>query len=414
MYIFKENISENEFCEFIKKTGFAPIQQTSAWAILKDNWQNFRCGLYEDEALIGVALILTRRLMPGFTCAYCPRGPVTDFGNTEAVKAFADGVREFCKKRGIYEITIDPQIVIGLTLPDMAEDAYFNPFDVEEGKRQFENLVASGFTHKGFGKDLHSTLQPRFNAMIPLCKKDGTPLSPDALKKNYRSKIRKYYGSFQTSRGLFFEKAAPTDEELKTFKTIIQSTEQRQKISLRGEEYFRLLSEGFGDEACFAFEKCDVSKYIAALKERLEKEPENREKLLSQLEEAERVVAEKGSIATLAALLTVFPPNEEGVRVAEYLYAGSDLTSFPAFRATLCGLYEQCLICIEKGCHFLDLGGFAGTFDDGLFEFKNQFNPICTEYAGEFTMVISPVKYKFMNKALPTLKKIYKKLFGRK
>jgi serine/alanine adding enzyme len=96
--------------------------------------------------------------------------------------------------------------------------------------------------------------------------------------------------------------------------------------------------------------------------------------------------------------------------VAEYLYAGADLTVFPSFCATLCGLFYECERSVAKGCDYLNLGGLPGTFDDGLYDFKAPFNPIIVEYAGEFDLPVCGWKYAFMERWLPTLKRIYRML----
>lgn len=414
MYTFKETISEQEFEAFAARYSCAPIQQTLAWPKLKSNWKSVLCGIYKDNTLCGAAMVLIRKLLPGFSVAYCPRGPLLDYSDMQAVKAFADGAKALCKKHGAYELSCDPLIPYGLTLPNIDEKNYYNPYDTQQGKQQFENLVNAGFRHGGFGKSLHDTLQPRFNAMIPLCNADGEPLTAQQLKKNLPSRMRTYFGAFSEARGLYYEKAELTEENFKLFESVLQKTEERQNISLRNSDYFKQLCDSFGAEnAEIAFRRCNVSVYLRTLRERLAKEPENEEKLLAQIAEAEEIIAQEGEVITLAALLNVYPPNKEGIRIAEYLYGGTDLRRFAAFRAMPGLLYEQCLLCIERGCHYLNLGGFAGTFDDGLFNFKNHFNPLCIEYAGEFTLVIDPLKYTLMSKALPTLKKVYKKLFAR-
>ena len=414
MYTFKENIPREEFSAFVSEFSFAPVQQTEAWSGLKNNWKPFFCGLYFEEKLVGVSLILVRKMLPFFYYAYCPRGPLIDFSDKDAVEAFKNGVFEFCRKRKIYSFTADPQIVVGKILPDLPENAYYDPFDVEKGKRELDNLVSSGFIHQGFGKELHSSLQPRYNAFIPLKSADGKPLSFDLLKKNFKTKIRKYYANFQAARGLFYERAEASKENIATFRRIIGNTEERQKISLRGEEYFSLLADNFGDNAFFGFEKCDVGAYIENLRERLEKEPENEGKINEQIADSEKVISARGNTVPLAALLTVYPPNKKGITVAEYLYAGSDLTVFPSFSATLCGLGDQCVYCIEKNIDFLNLGGLAGTLDDGLYTFKRQFSPIIVEYAGEFELPVNKFKYSLMKKGLPVMMKVYKRLRGKK
>ena len=395
MYQFKADIPVKEFTEFIENTSFAPIQQTEEWTKLKANWKNSFCGIYKDDTLCGVALILIRTLMPGFNYAYCPRGPIMDLTDSEMVKAFRDGAKEFCKSRNIYLIPADK---------------FFDPFDLERSKVEFDTLVANGFEHKGFVMNIGDAIQPRFNALIPLKDASGKPLTAPEFKKNYKQKIRKYLGNFQPARGLYYEGAEHTPENIALFKKILSNTEARQQISLRNEEYFNILADAFGDKAFFAFERCNVNTYIENLEKRYEKEPDMREKITEQIEDAKKVLAERGEIVPLAALLTVYPPNKTGVRIAEYLYAGSDLNVFSSFCATLCGLCEQCILTTENGCDFLDLGGIAGTLDDGLYEFKSQFNPIIIEYAGEFDLKINSFKYNLMEKGLPILKKGYMKL----
>ncbi|MBQ5742786.1 MAG: peptidoglycan bridge formation glycyltransferase FemA/FemB family protein [Clostridia bacterium] len=410
MYRFQTDVPVEEFNQFIKQTSFAPIQQTEAWGKLKNNWESAFCGVYRDDTLVGAALILMRKLLPGFVYAYCPRGPLMDLTDKEAVATFTEGAKQFCKSKGVYLLKIDPAVVVGKTLPDMPEEHYCDPFDAERGQAEFDVLTACGFRHKGFGKALDSATQPRYNALIPLKDREGNFLSAAQFKKNYRQKLRKYLGTFQSARGLYYEGKEPTEETVARFKKILSSTEARQNISLRSEDYFSLLAEAFGDDAFFAFEQCDVNAYLENLQKRLAKEPENQEKITQQIAEAEEIKAQRGDHLPLAALLTVYPPNDTGVRIAEYLYAGSDLSVFSSFCATLCGLFAQCHLCQDRNCDFLNLGGVPGTFDDGLFDFKNPFNPIIVEYAGEFDLPVCGWKYALMDKGLPLAKKCYSKL----
>ena len=404
MYSFKENIPVGDFEEFVSHSSFAPIQQTKAWAELKNNWEHFFCGIYRDETLCGVCLILVRKILPTVKHAYAPRGPILDFSDKEAVSAFRDGVFSFCKKHGASSFMCDPEIPVAKTLPSLPEENYYDPVDVEKGRRDFENLVSAGFIHGGFGKELHSALQPRYNAMIPLKKADGTLLLFDELKKNFKPSIRRYFGTFQTFRGLEFEHS----DDVAGFKKILSNTEERQHISLRGESYFSLMQKSFGDDFYIGIEYCDVKKYIANLEEKLEKE--NTEKNADLLAEAKKALDERGEKIPLAAALNIFPPNKDGVKVVEYLYGGSDLNVFPSFHAPRSVIAASCTAAAERNADFLNLGGLAGTFDDGLYNFKERFSPIIVEFAGEFELKINKGRYAFMKKCLPAMQKTYKKL----
>ena len=145
MYRFQADIPQKEFTAFVEKASFAPIQQTAAWSKLKNNWRSVFCGIYRDDRLIGVALILIRKLMPGIRYAYCPRGPILDLTDREAVQAFTDGAFAYCKKQGVYLLKIDPAIPVNKVLPDMAESRYCDFFDTERGKIEFDTVVSCGF-----------------------------------------------------------------------------------------------------------------------------------------------------------------------------------------------------------------------------------------------------------------------------
>ena len=405
MYSFKENIPVGDFEEFVSHASFAPIQQTEAWAKLKNNWEHFFCGIYSGETLCGVCLILVRKILPTIKHAYAPRGPILDFSDKEAVSAFRDGVFAFCKKHGVSSFVCDPEIPVGKTLPKLPKENFFDPIDTEKGKQDFENLVSAGFIHGGFGKDLHSALQPRYNAMIPLKKADGSPLSVEELRKNFKSANRRYFGKFCEFRGMSFEKT----DDVSAFKKMLSNTEQRQHISLRGENYFALMKQSFGDKFYLGTEYCDVKKYLANLENKIEKEPQNVENADAFLKEAKDTLENSGEKVPLAAALNIFPPNTDGVKITEYLYAGSDLSVFSSFNAPRCVIAASCLAAAENGSDFLNLGGLAGTFDDGLYRFKETFSPIIVEFAGEFELKINKGRYAFMKKCLPAMQKTYKK-----
>lgn len=410
MYRFVCDLTTKEYTAFIQKAAYAPIQQTPQWSLLKNNWDSCFCGVYRDEALVCAALVLRRRLMPGFTMAFCPMGPVGELGDRGVVQCFVDGIRAYCQKTGVYQFKMMPPLAVNKTLPELDAARYLDAFDTEKDRAAFDLLVGCGLRHKGFPKDMGGTVLPRYQAFIPLKDATGKPLDGAQFKKNYKTKLRKYMGAFRPARGLTYQTVTPTPENISRFKRLLAFTEARQNIALRNEEYFTLLAKVFGEDAHFAFEVCRVDTYIENLKIRFEKEPEMREKIAEQIADAESVKQTHGEQPALAALLTVYPGQAEGLRVAEYLYAGADLTVFPSFCATLCGLFDECERSAAKGCDYLNLGGLPGTFDDGLYDFKAPFNPIIVEYAGEFDLPVCGWKYAFMERWMPTLKSLYRKL----
>ena len=149
------------------------------------------------------------------------------------------------------------------------------------------------------------------------------------------------------------------------------------------------------------------------LLELLVMQTERVEKLQKQLDEAAQIRAERGDDVTLAGSLIVYPPNETGLKIAEDLYGGADLSVFSSFRITMNDLHGMACYCAEQGYDLLNLGGVEGTLDDGLYEFKSQFAPIVVEFYGEYDLIVSPLRYKILEKYLPAALRLYKKILRR-
>ena len=68
-------ISQAEHREFLSKLPSASFLQLPEWGSVKIDWKSHSLGLFEDENLIGVALLLTRKLpIVGKSFGYFPEG----------------------------------------------------------------------------------------------------------------------------------------------------------------------------------------------------------------------------------------------------------------------------------------------------------------------------------------------------
>lgn len=410
-YIFKADISVEEFNSFVKSHSFAPITQTEAWGKLKIDWEKRFCGIFnEDGEICGGVLLLIRNLAPMFKLAYCPRGPIFDLSDSEIFDVFMDGIKNFAKNNGIYSVKIDPPVPMNITFPEMEESEYFTPFNFDNDEKAKNYIFSSGFSHKGFSLVLNDYIQPRFNMIVPLAKRDWKPLTTAELKKHFKSCERKFMGSFASSRGMFFEEAELNDENIELFALIMKSTGERQGIFLRNKEYFKRLLTSFNGNAKLYFIKTDVDVYIKYLTDRMASETDDvKSKTMELLAEAESVKANRGQIIPLSGSIVVMPPNEAGIRMAEYLYAGSDLSVLNQFNASDIMLIEIMKLLANQNVQLLNLGGVEGTLDDGLYSFKSKFNPILAEYIGEFDLVVNKFKYNIVEKNLPWAARIYRR-----
>jgi vancomycin resistance protein VanK len=74
------SISADEHRAFLREQPWASFLQTPAWATVKAEWRGESLGWYDGERLVGVGLVLYRKLpkLPRYL-AYLPEGPVLDW-----------------------------------------------------------------------------------------------------------------------------------------------------------------------------------------------------------------------------------------------------------------------------------------------------------------------------------------------
>lgn len=400
-YIFKSNVNADEYRAFLNRSTAYCFTQLPEWASVKDNWGNDICVLYKDSVPCVGALLLIRHLPMGKKIIYMPRGPVGDFGDRDAMNTFCQSLKKYAKKLGAIAIKADPFVI---------REDYDGQHTADFGNSFTETLdtmVACGFEHRGLSTDINAYFQPRFNMAIPLFNENG-PIDSAAFLKAVPKKTRYYMGSFHNSKGIEFVKADP-DDDLSEFVRLLGQTEKRQGITLRNEEYFKKIQNAFGDRAVIYYARMHLDRYIEYLEGLIAKNqnvPENTKKL----EEAKALVEERGTAINLAASLVIMPNTNAKLKIAEYLYAGSDLSVLSTLCASVGLIYAGVCDCIDAGCDYFNLGGVDGSFEDHLSKFKIKFVPHIFEYVGEFDMPVDKLMYLGFEKLLPTAKKLIKKV----
>ena len=166
MYTFKKDINIKEYNEFIKKYKYASFMQEKAWALVKNNWDNILCGVYEKKVLVAACSILIRKLRKGFTMFYIPRGYLIDFENKELLKFMTENIKILAKKYKAYIVKIDPNFCVSEKFTknkNLSFDVLSHNYNIKHN-----NLLNLGYIHQGFSKNLHANLQPRYQMAIPL------------------------------------------------------------------------------------------------------------------------------------------------------------------------------------------------------------------------------------------------------
>ena len=61
-YVFKDNIDVKEYDDFVKNFPSTMFMQLSSWSLVKTSWESSFVGMYNDDKLVCVAMILKRKL----------------------------------------------------------------------------------------------------------------------------------------------------------------------------------------------------------------------------------------------------------------------------------------------------------------------------------------------------------------
>ncbi len=395
MYTFKKDINIKEYNEFIKKYKYASFMQEKAWALVKNNWDNILCGVYEKKVLVAACSILIRKLRKGFTMFYIPRGYLIDFENKELLKFMTENIKILAKKYKAYIVKIDPNFCVSEKFTknkNLSFDVLSHNYNIKHN-----NLLNLGYIHQGFSKNLHANLQPRYQMAIPLINNNNEKINYEQLLKTFKSKYRYYLGDFHKKRGVYFT-YSHEKKDIKQFVHLLKCTEENKNIHLRNEEYFNKIIDNFKNRVYLIFGHVNLDKYINFLKNNNGKEEE--------INYVKKLKETKGNIITLSSALLIVP-NNDGIRVSEYLYAGND-RSLNKLNVSGGVALEAAKISIDNNCDYCNLGGISGTLDDQLYIFKSKYNSIILEFSGEYDLIINKFKYKLIKVFKPIIKRFYK------
>ena len=205
---------------FVANSPGGHILQTFEWGELKrrTDWNVVRGVLRRDGEPVAAVSLLERRVpLLGRNIAYCPRGPVLDWSDSDLVSEAVAAVSQLARERRDIALTIDP------ALPDGAQAAS-------------EALRAHGFSPSassaGFGG-----LQPRCVMRL-----DITPDLDDILAR-FKSKWR--YNVRLAARKGVRVREGKTIAEMDRFYDLLLSTARRDGFVVRARQYFHWLHELF-------------------------------------------------------------------------------------------------------------------------------------------------------------------------
>lgn len=399
MYTFVTGIKPAEHDAFVKKSAKCNLLQSAAWANIKANWKHEIIGVYEGEQLVASALALIKPLPLSLSMIYLPRGPIMDFSNSELVAFFFHNARKWAKKHHCLFIKCDPSIYHRYGFVD-EEASVPSSYDQEVA-----NVVAAKLQYHGLTPSMDDTIQPRFHMAVTSDSYSIENFSKKG-KKNYKTALKKHFTTIICHK-----------EGLKDFTACMQATSERKNISLRDEDYYRLLLDVYKDDAFLVLTYLDIQKTydetcakLAQVEKDLANCPENAKKKRFTLEENKssyereakefkQYLATYGEKAIVCGTLSVCYGH-----TCEILYAGMD-QSFKRYMGPYLTWSKTMEHSFEKGCSFTNMGGVENTLKGGLSDFKSIFHPVVVEYAGEFDLPVNRILYALSQYAYKLRKK---------
>ncbi|WP_133755480.1 lipid II:glycine glycyltransferase FemX [Naumannella halotolerans] len=342
----------------------ASFLQTPAWGRVKAEWRSESIGFFDGEELIGVGLVLLRKV-PKLNrwFAYLPEGPVLDWGGDHVEQAL-QALARYLKKRGAFAIRIGPT-----TVSRRWHTATVKAAIAEESVRSLEEVPAD--EHGPAAARLRHTLrhlkwqppkhadgfaagQPKFNFWLPLAGKTEDEVLK-GMNQLWRRNIKK-------AAKLGVEVTTGTAADLPAFHRIYVETAERDGFTPRALSYFENM----------------VSVMSA--------EDPDRIRIYLAHHEGDLVAA------TLAVRVG---------RHAWYSY-GASTGEKREVRGSNAVQWQMIRDALAAGCAVYDLRGITDSVanDDphlGLIQFKVGTGGEAVEYPGEWDLPINPVLHKAFN-----------------
>ena len=377
--------------EFEKYEGTFPnsyFYQTTNWAHLKENnaWKAHYTAIMEKDKVVGIGMLLEKKLFLNKSLFYLPRGFLTDYKNTKYLKFYTESLKEYVKNNNGIFFKIDPLIWY------KERD---NTANIVEGGIDNENIVNDlkkmGYIHKGFTKGYTDEYQARWSYALNIKDKTFEEIFSKMHERAKRS-IKKYQKYPLISKFL-------TSKNIDDFFELTEHTCKRQKQSNRTKKYYQKVYDAFSKNE-------DVKILVIYLnkKEYLDKFDEKDPSYSLVLEDKREEIPLAGGLFICHA------------KTVNYVYgcAYQDYMKIMAQYKVQCDMIKYA---IENKYETYDFGGITGNFDPeshayGIYGFKRGFAGYVIEYIGEFDYPVNKFYYflyKILYRGYELMKKIRQK-----
>ena len=377
-------IEENVFREYAIKNPYFSIYQLPEWGTLKSGtgWVRHLLGIYKDDTLVGVTMLLEKRMPLNLSLYYSPRGYLIDVYNYELLKDFNDEVIKYVKKNHGFMLKVDPNVIYatrdseGNLKEKCGEEAYFN----------FKKL---GFKHLGFSQNFED-LQPRVLCRIEL--KDTYNDTLETFSKSTKKNIAKTYD-------MGVRVKVVDSSKMDEFVKLLEDTAINKNFIIRPASYYKKMVDLMSDYVTLYIAYIDTNLYYDYVWNTLENTKKELETLEAQMKKINIGDKIKRHHEELESKIVKLNKQLED---AISLRKGNDEINIGALMSVFTPKYafyrEHIEDSIKKHLKYVNFYGISLNMDKngpyyGIYELKKGFNPEIIELIGEFDYVINPVVY---------------------
>ena len=393
-------ITKEKFEEFTSKSEYKNYCQTANYGMIMSETgfdYSFVAYTTNDLEILAAGMFLTKKI-GRYYYAYCPKGYIIDYNDTELVKKFTRNLIKYYKRKKVIFLKINPEIIIGTINTNTFEKI------PNENTNILDNLKSLGFKKR---KELNplELLQPKLTALINLKEYDV-----NKLDKKVRNNIRN-----TENNGLTLEVADANKIEI--------LYELVKNMKDRSINYYRNFYNTFKrtEQADLLLVNIDYETYLINAKKRVEEEQIKNEELNNKLrtDTSEKTLNEKmNSDKALEQYKQDVIYATAGLKRNEKTYIAGAITIKYGNKVSILiagvdknynylnpnyFLHHKIFEMYKENFDECDINGIADDFSNeskfsGLNKFKMGFNPKIVEYIGELDLIISEWRFKIVER----------------
>lgn len=395
-------LTKEKFEKFAAKSPYNNYCQTANYGILMAETgfdYSFVGYTTNDYEILAAGMFLTKKIGSTYYYAYCPKGFIIDYEDTDLLRRFTNNLKKYYKRKNVIFLKINPEIPISTI--DINNEFTRNTTSYIS---ILDKLKQLGFKKRRETEPLQ-LLQPKITALVDLKTYD-----PDKLEKRIRHKIRS-----SENKGLELEIVDATKiDYLYNFVKYMKD---------RSVNYYRNFYNSFkkNEHADLILVKVNYETYLLNAKKKVEEETTRNEELNERLQQdaSEKNLNEKmESDRILEEYKQDIIYATQGLKKQEDTYVAGAIVIKYGNKITIAiagvdknynhlnpnyFLHHKILEMYKNDYDVADINGIADDFENEskysrLNKFKFGFNPIVTEYIGELDLIISEWRFKLVEK----------------